>query len=89
MEGGIAMTSEEFLRIITIIHVEMAKVDADVMDYQKIGKAVAALAMFQLLAMGADDREIKEALCAYTDSIKEELKASWGDIKRKCIIIPN
>lgn len=83
------MTYDDFVRISTIIRDEMNKVDADVMDYQKVGKVVATLAMFKLMEMGADDREIKEALCAYTDSIKEELKASWGDIKRKCVIIPN
>lgn len=83
------MKFEEFLRISTIIRDEMAKVGADVMDYQLVGKTIATLAMFKLMEMGADDREINEALCAYTDSIKEELKASWGDIKRKCIIIPN
>lgn len=83
------MTYDDFLRISTIIRDEMNKVDADVMDYQKVDKVVATLAMFQLMGMGASDDEIKEALGAFTDSIKEELRATWGDIKRKCVVIPN
>ena len=83
------MTYDDFVRISTIIRDEMNKASADVMDYQKVGKVVATLAMFQLMARGASDDVIIEALDAYTDSIKEELKASWVNIKRKCIIIPN
>lgn len=83
------MTYDDFVRISTIIRDEMNKASADIMDYQKVGKVVAPLAMFQLMARGASDDVIIEALDAYTDSIKEELRATWGDIKRKCIIIPN
>lgn len=83
------MTYEDFVRISTIIRDEMAKVDADVMDYQKVGKVVATLAMFQLVEMGADDDDIKDALALYTDSMCTELQDSWSRIKKNCIIEPN
>ena len=83
------MTYEDFERISTLIRDEMCKVDADVMDYHKVGKMVATLAMFQLVEMGADDDDIKEALALYTDSMRTELQESWSRIKKNCIIEPN
>lgn len=83
------MTHDEFIRISTLIRDELNKVNADVMDYQKVGKVVATLAMLQLMNMGADDDDIRNAIDLFADSIKKDLKATWSKIKRNCIVIAN
>lgn len=89
MEGGQKMTREEFQRIGGLIADEMAKVDADMMDYYRIAKLVSSLTMLKLMSMGADDDDVMECLNQFTESLRIDLRGAWPEIKSKCIITPN
>lgn len=83
------MTIEEFRRIGKILHEEMEKVDADVMDYYRISKLVSGIAMLKLLDLGADDAAVMEGIDTFTESLRTDLRSAWPEMKKKCIVIPN